>query len=44
MNDQAAECYRKVLARLRQHPSDYDAAYDETFVELIAKLAPPPAT
>lgn len=41
---QAADCYRKVLDVIRQHPGDYDAAYDENFVKLIAKLDPPPAT
>ena len=40
-NKQAADCYRKVLAIIRRRPGDYAAAFDETFVHLIAKLDPP---
>ena len=40
---QAADCYRKVLDVIRQRPGDYDATFDETFVNLIAKLDPPAA-
>lgn len=43
-NGQAADCYRKVLDVIRQRPDDYDAAFDEKFVNLIAKLDPPLAT
>jgi tetratricopeptide (TPR) repeat protein len=35
-NAQAAACYRKVLDLIRQRPDDYDAAFDEKFVNLIA--------
>jgi len=35
---QAADCYRKVIDFIRQHPDDYDAAFVDTFLELIAKL------
>jgi len=43
-NAQAAACYRKVLDLIRQRPDDYDAAFDEKFVNLIAKLDPPAAS
>ncbi len=43
-NKQAADCYRKVLDIIRRRPGDYDAAFDEKFVNLIAKLDPPAAT
>jgi len=43
-NGQAAACYRKVLDGIRQRPDDYDAAFDEKFVNLIAKLDPPAAS
>ena len=43
-NGQAAACYRKVLDVIRQRPDDYDAAFDEKFVNLIAKLDPPAAS
>ena len=39
-NRQAADCYRKVIAFVRQHPDDYDDAFEDTFVKLIAKLDP----
>ncbi len=40
---QAADCYRKVIDFIRQHPDDYDDAFEDTFVKLIARLDPPPA-
>ena len=43
-NAKAAACYRKVLDLIRQRPDDYDAAFDEKFVNLIAKLDPPAAS
>jgi hypothetical protein len=42
-NQQAADCYRKVIAFIRQHPDDYDDAFEDAFVKLVAKLDPPPA-
>ena len=39
----AAECYRQVLAFIRAHPDHYEPAMETTFIELIAKLDPPPA-
>jgi len=40
---QAAECYRKVIAIIREHPDDYDPAFETTFHKLVEKLAPPVA-
>ena len=40
-NRQAADCYRKVLDVIRRHPDNYDVAFDQKFVNLIAKLNPP---
>jgi tetratricopeptide (TPR) repeat protein len=42
-NRQAADCYRKVIAFIRQHPDDYDEAFEDTFVKLVDKLDPQPA-
>jgi tetratricopeptide (TPR) repeat protein len=42
-NQQAADCYRKVIAFIREHPDDYDDAFADVFVKLVAKLDPPPA-
>ena len=41
---QAADCYRKVIDFIRQHPDDYDAATAEQFARLVDKLDPPVAT
>ena len=41
---QAANCYRKVIDFIRQHPDDYDAAIAEQFARLADKLDPPVAT
>lgn len=41
---QAADCYRKVIDFIRQHPDDYDAAIAEQFARLVDKLDPPAAT
>jgi tetratricopeptide (TPR) repeat protein len=35
---QAAECYRKVVEFMRADPENYDAAFANSFLELIAKL------
>jgi tetratricopeptide (TPR) repeat protein len=43
-NAQAAACYRKVLDVIRQRPDDYHPAFEQKFVNLIAKLDPPAAT
>jgi tetratricopeptide (TPR) repeat protein len=42
-NQQAADCYRKVIAFIREHPDEYDDAVADVFVKLVAKLDPPPA-
>jgi tetratricopeptide (TPR) repeat protein len=42
-NRQAADCYRRVIAFIRQHPDDYDDAFEDAFVKLVAKLDPPPS-
>ena len=41
---QAADCYRKVIDFIRQHPDDYDAAIIEQFADLVDRLDPPVAT
>jgi tetratricopeptide (TPR) repeat protein len=41
---QAADCYRKVIDFIRQHPDDYDAAIAEQFANLVDRLDPPVAT
>lgn len=35
---QAADCYRKVVEFMRADPQSYDAAFANSFLELIAKL------
>jgi tetratricopeptide (TPR) repeat protein len=40
-NREAADCYRKVIAFMREHPDDYDPAFEDKFVKLVAKLDPP---
>jgi tetratricopeptide (TPR) repeat protein len=41
---QAADCYRKVIDFIRQHPDDYDAAMPEQFAKLVDRLDPPVVT
>ena len=41
---QAADCYRKVIDFIRQHPDDYDAAMLDQFAKLVETLDPPVAT
>ena len=41
---EAADCYRKVLDVIRRRPDDYDPAFEQKFVELIARLDPPDAS
>ena len=43
-NRQAADCYRKVIEFIRQHPDNYDAAIVEQFAKLVERLDPPAAT
>jgi len=42
-NRQAAECYRKVIAFIREHPDDYDPDFEDVFVKLVSRLDPPGA-
>ena len=42
-NQQAAQCYRKVIEFARAHPENYEPDFETTFRNLIAKLDPPPA-
>lgn len=41
---QAADCYRKVIAFIRDHPDDYEPGFEEVFVRLVDRLDPPTAT
>ena len=41
---QAADCYRKVIDFIRQHPDDYNAAMLDQFAKLVETLDPPVAT
>jgi tetratricopeptide (TPR) repeat protein len=43
-NRQAADCYRKVIEFIREHPDDYDPDFEDVFVKLIDRLDPPAAT
>jgi hypothetical protein len=36
--------YRKVIAFIRQHSDDYDDAFEDVFVKLVANPDPPPAS
>ena len=40
---EAADCYRRVGDVIRRRPDDYDPAFKQKFIELIAKLDPPVA-
>lgn len=40
----AADCYRQALDRVRRYPEDYEPAFEQQFVDLIAKLDPPAAS
>jgi len=41
---QAADCYRKVIAFIRDHPDDYDPGFEDIFHNLVARLDPPAPT
>jgi hypothetical protein len=41
---QAADCYRKVIAFIRDHPDDYEHSFEEVFVKLVDRLDPPTET
>jgi Flp pilus assembly protein TadD len=38
---QAADCYRKLIAFVRQHPDDFDAEIADDYAARVAKLDPP---
>jgi tetratricopeptide (TPR) repeat protein len=40
-NQKAADCYRKVIEFIRQHPDDYDPEFANVFVTLADRLDPP---
>jgi tetratricopeptide (TPR) repeat protein len=40
-NRQAAECYRKVIAFISEHPGDYDPEFANVFLTLVDRLDPP---
>jgi tetratricopeptide (TPR) repeat protein len=42
-NREAADCYRKVIEFVRDHPDLYDPEFNNTFHRLVAKLDPQPA-
>jgi tetratricopeptide (TPR) repeat protein len=41
---QAADCYRKVIAFIKEHPDDYEPDFEDVFVKLVDRLDPPTAT
>jgi tetratricopeptide (TPR) repeat protein len=41
---QAADCYRKVINFIRQHPDRYNAGMVEQFAKLVERLDPPLAS
>ena len=43
-NAQAVDCYRRLVAFLDENPGYSEPAFKDSFVERIAKLAPPAAT
>ena len=38
----AADCYRKVIALVREHPEDYEPGFEDTFQSLVDSLDPNP--
>ena len=40
-NKQAADCYRKVIGFVRQHPDQYDPDFEKAFQGWIEELDPP---
>ncbi len=41
-NREAADCCRKVIAMIRDHPDNYDPGFDAVYQQLVDKLDPPP--
>jgi tetratricopeptide (TPR) repeat protein len=40
----AADCYREVIAFIRDHPDDYEPGFEEVFAKLVDRLDPPTET
>lgn len=40
-NREAADCYRKVITMIRDHPDNYDPGFDAVYQQLVDKLDPP---
>ena len=43
-NRQAANCYRKGIAFIREHPDDHEPGFEDVFVKLVNRLDPPTST
>jgi hypothetical protein len=43
-NRQAADCYRKVIECIRQHPGGFDPGFEDVYAKLVNRLDPPAAT
>ncbi len=43
-NKQAADCYRKVISFVAEHPQDYDPEFADTFRTLVDRLDPSATT
>lgn len=43
-NRQAADCYRKVIDFIRQHPGRFDPGFEAVYAKLVNRLDPPAAT
>lgn len=40
----AADCYRNVIAFIKEHPDDYGPGFEDVFVKLVDRLDPPTET
>ena len=43
-NRQAADCYRKVIDLIREHPGGFDPGFEDMYAKLVNRLDPPAAT
>jgi tetratricopeptide (TPR) repeat protein len=43
-NRQAADCYRKVIDFIRQHPGRFDPGFEDVYAKLVNRLDPPATT
>jgi hypothetical protein len=39
-NRQAADCYRKIIEFIRDHPDDYEPGFEAIFHKLVNRLDP----